>query len=67
MSALVASLARRIGDTAEFVHRSAQPVDSDGASSHPSFLKQSLDDIHHQVVNGRAFRLEDVVSLIYIL
>ena len=63
MSALVSSLAKHIGDTAEFIHRSAQPVDNDGAKNHPSFLKQSLDDIHQQIVNGRAFSIEDIVSV----
>ena len=62
MTSYMASFAKRIGDAADVVHRSAAPVDLDGGSNHPSFLKQKLDDIHTQIVNGRVFRLSDVVS-----
>lgn len=61
MSSYVASLAKRVGDVAEFVHRSAQPLDDDGATPVPAFLKQKVEEVHGQVVRGRPFSLGDLV------
>lgn len=67
MSSLVASVAKTVVDVAEVVHRSAAPVSLNGGMDHPSFLKQSIDDIHAQIVNGKPFNLSDIVSGSFLL
>lgn len=56
---------RLISGVSDFIHRSAEPVDNDGATKQqPSFLSKAVEDIHEEVVRGRPFSLSDLVRII---
>ena len=61
MATTIASLAQKVGEVADFVHRSTIPYDEDEEPT-PSLLKEAVEDVHDRVVKGKPFSIMDLVS-----
>lgn len=62
MTSNLSSYARQVlVSVSEYIHRSAEPVDDDGAKQEPSLFTKAVEDIHEEVVRGKPFSLGDIV------
>ena len=62
MTSSLSTYARQVlVSVSEFIHRSAEPVDNDGAKERPAFFAKAVEDLHEEVVRGKPFSVADIV------
>ncbi|KLO17167.1 heme peroxidase [Schizopora paradoxa] len=64
MASTLASYAGKVlVNVSEIIHRAGEAVDSDGATQKPTLLHQALEDVHQEMVRGKAFSIKDLPAL----